>query len=108
MFADLLRRAASQFSARLAVRFGERNLTYAQLYDRSCRLTQVLAGAQLKPDDRVATLGANCLESLEEVTGLALAGMVRVPLYSHDSAERQVYMLECVQADGLIVDQDAW
>ncbi len=108
MFADLLRRAATQSGSSPAIRHGQRILTYRALYERSCRLANALRTSGLKPGDKVASLGRNCLESMEEITGVAVAGMVRVPLYMHDTVERQADLLERAEVSALMVERDAW
>lgn len=108
MFDLLLRRAAQQFGTRDAIVEGERRLSYAELFDRSCRLANALSRAGVPMGGVVASLGQNRLESLEEVTGVALGGFVRSPLYWQDTAERQVWMMERVGAQALIVDEAAW
>src|SRR4051794_26303310 len=41
-FGMVLRRSARTFPDKAAVRFEDRQLTYAQLYERACRLSNVL------------------------------------------------------------------
>lgn len=105
---DLLRSAARLGGEREAVRLGDEALTYDQLYERSSRLAQVLAAAGLRPGDRVSSLGRNRLESVEEITGVALGGFVRSPLYLHNSTSAHVYMIQRVGSRALIVDADSW
>ena len=92
---DLLRSAARLGGEREAVRLGDEALTYDQLYERSSRLAQVCA-AGLRPGDRVSSLGRNRLESVEEITEIALGGFVRSPLYLHNSTSAHVYMIQRV------------
>ena len=66
-FGMILRRSARLFPDKAAVRFEDRELTYAQLYERACRLTNALLGLGAQPGDRVCTLGNNSLESMEEI-----------------------------------------
>jgi acyl-CoA synthetase (AMP-forming)/AMP-acid ligase II len=108
MFSDLLRRSARQFRDRPAIRHDDRVLTYRELYERSCRLANALALAGVAPGEVLASLGRNRLESLEEFTAVALGGFVRSPLYWQDAPDRQVFMLERVNAAALIVDKSAW
>lgn len=108
IFPDLLRRAAEYHGEREAVRCAQQALTYGQLYERSCRLAQVLASAGLRPGDRVASLGRNRLESVEEITGVAVGGYVRSPLYTQNTPHVHAYMMQRVDARALIVDADLW
>lgn len=108
MFSDIFRRAVNQFGGRVAIRHDSRTLTYAQLWERSCRLANVLGSAGVAPGAVVCSLGRNRLESLEEITAGALGGHIRSPLYWQDTPERQVFMIKRVKASALIVDEEAW
>jgi acyl-CoA synthetase (AMP-forming)/AMP-acid ligase II len=102
-------RKTGRFSPRnQAVWFEDDELTYGQLYERSCRLVNALLGLGLRPRDPVATLGPNALRSLEEITGLALGGFVRVPLSYRNGVDLHRFMLEHVGARALIVDQERY
>jgi acyl-CoA synthetase (AMP-forming)/AMP-acid ligase II len=107
-FPDLLRRAADYFAPREAVRCGDEALTFGQLYVRSCRLAAVLADAGLPPGTPVSSLGRNRLESVEEVTGVALGGFIRSPLYTQNTPKIHAYMMERVGSRALIVDAELW
>ncbi len=63
-----------------AVHDGRRQLTFAALYDRACRVGSGLLSAGLAPGDRVAVMLGNRLEYPEIAAGLALAGLPMVPL----------------------------
>jgi acyl-CoA synthetase (AMP-forming)/AMP-acid ligase II len=108
MFANQLRNAARYRAGDEAVRLGERALTFADVYERSCRLAMIFADAGLRPGDRVSSLGRNRVESVEEATGVALGGFVRSPLYMHNTTSSHVYMMQRVGSRALIVDAEAW
>ena len=101
---DAFRRVAREHGDRVAVRLGAEEQTYAELYERACRLANGLASLGVAPGEAVATLAANRLESVEEVVGIALAGAVRVPLYTHNPPAVHRHMLETSGARVLIVD----
>lgn len=101
--ARLLRRVAYDYRDRIAVRCGDRALTYAELGARASRLANALADRGLKQGDRVALLGDNCLESLELIVGTAVGGFVRCSLHAHDAPERHRYLIEHTGAKALIV-----
>lgn len=107
-FGMILRRSARIFPRKVAVRFDDRELTYAQLHERACRLTNALLGLGVQPGDRVCTLGDNSLESMEEICGLALGGFVRSPMYMQNPVDVQLYMLDSVQASAFIVQDTCW
>ncbi|MDE0169209.1 MAG: AMP-binding protein [bacterium] len=107
-FADILRKAGTFYAARTAVVYGDRRLTYAELYERSCRLANALADHGVRPGDRVATLADNLLTSCEEMAGLALGGFVRSPMYTQNPVGVHLYMLDVVGARALIVQDRYW
>ena len=64
----------------IAVAFGVRRLTYAELHERACRLAHALTGAGIGPGDRVATLMYNCNQFFETMFACAMLGAVFVPI----------------------------
>ena len=107
-FADILRKAGTLYGARTAVVFGDRRLTYAELYERACRLANALADHGVRPGDRVATLADNLPTSCEEMAGLGLGGFVRSPMYTQNPVGVHLYMLNVVGARALIVQDRYW
>lgn len=59
-----------------AVIFGDRQLTWAELWDRSTRLGNGLKKLGLQKDDRVITFLPNCMEYPEAILGINKGGMV--------------------------------
>ncbi len=59
----------------------ERRLTYAQLEQRALAIAGLLARRGLLPGDRVLIMLPSGLEFIEAFFGVALAGMVAVPVY---------------------------
>ena len=100
-----IRTAAQRTPDRIALREGERTLTYRQLVER---IDRVSAGARhdlgLAPGDRVALLALNRLEYIEIVAGFAETGAAVATLNTRQSAQE----LEAICADcrprALIVD----
>lgn len=103
--ATLLRKSAALYPDNVASICEDHRQTYAELFDRSKRLANALREAGLEPGDRVAILSDNSAESLEQIAGLALGGYVRCPLYTHDTAERHIYLLRLTGARALIVQE---
>ena len=56
----ILRRLARERGAKVALRYGDAVLTYAELDARACRVANGLAAAGVRPGDRVAWVGKNC------------------------------------------------
>jgi acyl-CoA synthetase (AMP-forming)/AMP-acid ligase II len=101
----LTRKGAQQFADSIAVSFEGKSLTYAQLFERSCRLANALDALGVRPGERVATMCDNSLEAVELITGVALGGYVRAALYTHNSAESNLYQLDdLIEASVLLID----
>ena len=101
--ASILRKSCRMYRDSVAVTFEGRSQTYAQLWERACRLANALADLGLSPGDRVAVLADNQLESVEQAAGIALAGLVRCPMYALNPASTHAYMLDNVGASACIV-----
>lgn len=78
--ADVIRRAARARPAAVALRHGERELTYGELHARSCRLAQALLAEGLQSGGRVAYLGRSAPEVIELLGAVSMIGAVIVPL----------------------------
>jgi 3-oxocholest-4-en-26-oate---CoA ligase len=64
-FADLFEHAADAFADRTAVACGDRQVTYAELDERTNRLAHHLAGLGVGPGDHVGLYARNSIEALE-------------------------------------------
>lgn len=64
----------------VALAYGPRATTYAQLYDRACRLAQALSVLGVGRGDRVASLMHNGEACFEALFATALLGALHVPL----------------------------
>jgi long-chain acyl-CoA synthetase len=89
---------------RMAVRDGDRELTFGGLDERSNRLAQGLLIHGIDVGDRVAVLSDNRLEYFEIGAALAKAGIAMVPLNSRNSAADNQFILEHSGVRGLILD----
>lgn len=108
MFSDMMRRTAQQHGDRPAVSFGDAAFTHGEVYERSCRLANLLRERGVEQGQAIASLGRNQLSSFEELGAVALGGFVRSPLYMQDAPQRQAFMLQRVGAAALIVDASCW
>jgi acyl-CoA synthetase (AMP-forming)/AMP-acid ligase II len=88
----------------VAVSCYDRSQTYAELHERACRLANALGDLGIQRGERVATLSGNCLEIVEQMTGIASGAYVRTSLYAHSSAESNLYLLNLTGASALIVE----
>lgn len=108
MFNDDFRETVRRFPTRPAIVSEDGAIDYQGLWDRSCRLANLLADAGIKPGDRISSLGRNSLSSMEDMTASALGGFVRSSLYMQDTPARQAFMLRRAGVRALLVDADVW
>jgi acyl-CoA synthetase (AMP-forming)/AMP-acid ligase II len=88
----------------IAIHDGRRELTFAALHERSCRVGSGLLSAGLNPGDRVAVLMGNRLDYPEIAAGLAMAGLAMVPLNPRLTAGEISYILGHSSARAVIMD----
>jgi acyl-CoA synthetase (AMP-forming)/AMP-acid ligase II len=98
-----LRRSAQWNRNRVAIISGDRQLTFAEAWERGLRLANGLAASGLRPGDRVAVLEDNCLESADFFLGVAAGGFVRVPLYRRNSRESHAHMMGHTNCRAVVV-----
>ncbi|MGE4426984.1 MAG: acyl-CoA synthetase [Solirubrobacteraceae bacterium] len=89
----LLRRSAARTPDRTALRFGDREWTYAELDVAVGRVAAGLLALGLRHGDRVATFGKNSDAYLLTYLGCARAGLVHVPVNFNARGEELVYLL---------------
>jgi long-chain acyl-CoA synthetase len=77
---DVVREAASARGDHVAIRYRDRELTYAQLDERSSRLAQALLAAGVTKGSRVAYLDRTAPEVMELLFATSKIGAVTVPL----------------------------
>ncbi|MFN8217077.1 MAG: AMP-binding protein [Solirubrobacterales bacterium] len=77
---SVIRRGAGLHSGREAIVFGEQRLTYGDLAEETDRLAAQLGAAGLRPGDKVALLGRNCVEYAVALLALHRRGFVGLPL----------------------------
>lgn len=90
----VLRRSTRRTPARVALRYGERSWTYAELDDAVSRTATVLRDAGLAPGDRVAAYGHNSDAYLISFLGAARAGLVHVPVNQNLTGDDLTYILD--------------
>jgi long-chain acyl-CoA synthetase len=78
--ADVVREHARGRPDVVAIRCGNRSLTYAELHERSSRLAQALLSAGVGAGDRVAHLDRTAPELIELLFATSKIGAVAVPL----------------------------
>jgi long-chain acyl-CoA synthetase len=101
---DVVRRFARERPGAVALRHGARELTYAELDERSSRLAQALLAAGAGRGARVAYLGRTAPEVLELLFAAGKAGAVIVPLNWRLSTLELAAILADAEAPLLIAD----
>ncbi len=101
---SFLRRAAQIAPAHAAVIHGDRRYTYAQFYERSCRLASALSRHGVGQGDCVAIMGANTPEMLEAHNGVPMLGAVLNSLNIRLDPRTIAFILEHGEAQVLLTD----
>ncbi len=101
---SFLRRAAQVAPAHTAVIHGDRRYTYAQFYERSCRLAKALSQRGVGQGDCVAIMGANTPEMLEAHNGVPMLGAVLNSLNIRLDAHTIAFILDHGEARVLLTD----
>lgn len=77
-------------------------ITFAQLYERTCRLARALRSAGIRRGDRVAYLGANHPSYLETLFAAGMLGAIFVPLNTRLAGPEIAFQLDDSGARALI------
>jgi fatty-acyl-CoA synthase len=90
---QVLSRSAARSPDRLALTFGDRSWTYAELDRAAGRVAAALLSRGLAPGDRVAAFGHNSDAYVLLYLGCAKAGLVHVPVNFNARRDELVYLL---------------
>jgi acyl-CoA synthetase (AMP-forming)/AMP-acid ligase II len=104
-----LRNAAHRFPEKIAVispEAGGKETTYRSLEEQSSLIAAALAGAGIRPGDRVALWMKNSLEYILAFYGILKAGAVVVPVSTHYGNREVLHQLNTTQAACLIAQED--
>src|SRR5271170_7197161 len=82
LLSEMVRDRATAYGEKAALRFLDRETSYAQLHERTLRVAGALLGAGVNAGDRVAYLAHNSSEYYEILLGAASMGAVLVPINS--------------------------
>ncbi len=91
---DLLLTAADRYPDSPALIFPGIRLTYAQLAERALRRARSLKALGVRPREHVGLLLPTCVEFVELLFGIALAGAVVVPLNARYKYNELAYAIE--------------
>ncbi|MDX3633357.1 acyl-CoA synthetase [Streptomyces europaeiscabiei] len=101
-----LRRSARRTPARVAIHYGERSWTYAELDDAVSRAARALRDTGLGPGDRVAAYGHNSDAYLIAFLAAARAGLVHVPVNQNLTGDDLAYLLDQSGSTLILTDPD--
>ena len=90
---------------RTAIVFEGKRLSFIELSERANRLTNALAGLEIKKGDRVAMLQVNCDQYVEAYYGVAKSGAIFVPLNFRAKKDELIYMINHSEARVLLVGE---
>ncbi|MEU5591852.1 acyl-CoA synthetase [Streptomyces sp. NPDC020298] len=102
----VLRRSARRTPARVAVEYGERAWTYAELDDAVSRAAGVLLGQGLAKGDRVGAYGHNSDAYLIAFLACARAGLVHVPVNQNLTGDDLAYIVGQSGSGLVLADPD--
>jgi long-chain acyl-CoA synthetase len=89
-----------------AIIHGERTLTWAELYERACRVAQALAEVGIGPQDRVAFLDKNGVEHFELFFGASLLNAVCVDVNWRLAAPEVEFIVNDCEAKVFVAGAD--
>src|SRR5690606_33795738 len=104
--ANVVRTAAEEFGAALAVRDGARSLSFAGLSDRVHRLAAGFAARGIETGDTIAVLLPNSVASIEVDLALTIGGYVRVALNPRVGEREWARIADDCRPCALIFDPD--
>ncbi len=95
-------RTAARYPEKVAVRFGERSLTWRQLEKRCLSLAKALTEHGIGRGHRVALVQPNGIEFLESLFGCLVAGCTVVPVNFALHPREVVYIVQNSEASAII------
>ncbi|HIF23611.1 MAG TPA: hypothetical protein EYQ27_17310, partial [Gemmatimonadetes bacterium] len=102
---SFLQRTAAVYPDRCAVRYGEREWSWAETYGRCRALADALRGRGVAKNDTVAVLCPNTPPAVEVSFGVPMAGAVLNMINTRLDAEMVAFILDHAEARFFIVDQ---
>jgi acyl-CoA synthetase (AMP-forming)/AMP-acid ligase II len=103
---ELLRERVKRNPRSLALRFGDRRLTYGDLEREVNRVANGLLRLGARKAEKIALLLPNCPEFLFAVFAAAEIGAVFVPINTASTAEEAEYVLRHSEASALLTTED--
>ena len=104
--ADVLRRSARRFPARIALTDGEKAITYEALDRDASRIAHLLIARGVKPGDRVSTLCNNSIPFIAANMGIHRAGAVWTPINTMLPPDDIGFILDHAEVRTLFADDN--
>ena len=101
---ELLKAHAAEFGGKIAYRDARRQVSYAELDERTRRLAGHLTELRLQPGDRAAIVLGNCVEMIESYLAIIRASAIGVPLNPRSTESELEYLLSDSGARIVITD----
>jgi acyl-CoA synthetase (AMP-forming)/AMP-acid ligase II len=103
---SLLTKASRLHGDRLAIQYGEQQLTYTELNQRVGRLAQALQTLGVRPGDRVALVQRNGPALFETLSACFRAGAVAVPINARLHPEEVAFICQDCEARVLVATDE--
>ncbi|HEX2466394.1 MAG TPA: AMP-binding protein, partial [Thermoanaerobaculia bacterium] len=103
---SFLPRSAATFPDRVAVAHGDRRYTWAEVYERSCRLASALSRLGIRRGDTVSVMATNTPPMYEAHFGVPMSGAVLNALNYRLDAAAIAFILEHAEAKVLLTDTE--
>ncbi|MGB1013199.1 MAG: benzoate-CoA ligase family protein [Nannocystaceae bacterium] len=91
-----------------AIYYGEREISYREIVEQSCRVTNLLRELGLRIEDRVLLLLLDTPEFADAYFGVLRAGCVAVPANTWLRSDDYAYYLEYARPRAVIVDAEVY
>src|SRR5580692_5705892 len=104
--ADLFEHAADAFPERVALIYGDRQVTYRQLEDEANRLAHHLAARGVGPGDHVGLYARNSVEAVETLLATIKLRAVAININYRYLQNELAYHLRDADLSALVHDQD--
>jgi long-chain acyl-CoA synthetase len=104
-YAETLRCGARRAPDAVALICGDERRTWRQLLDRSAQVAQAMLAYGVRPQDRVAFVGRNCLEFFEILFGASMVGAVPTGVNWRLAPDEMLVVVNDTRAQMLFIER---